>query len=322
MKIAFTICSANYLPYAISLGDSVVSHNPGYTFIIVLLDQVPPKLPPIQHRLIPVEELSIPHFAEMNKRYNIFQLSCALKSFVALKLYTTEKDWTALLYFDCDMLVFDKLSLAENELSSCSILITPHLSSPIAYKGKPQDEQMMLIAGIFNAGFFGLSRNDESLLFLNWWSERMREYCYNDPFKGFMVDQVWLNFVPVLFKQSKVLDNPGYNLAYWNLGERVLSKKGNGYFVNNDFPLVLLHYSGFDIHDRSMLSKYNKVYTFKKAPELIPLFDLYADSALKNNNGYDLFSIKPAFGTSPGAGVVPRKKKSVLKKTIKKWFKK
>lgn len=35
-KLAFTICSANYLAQAIALGDSLLQHNPGYTFVIGL----------------------------------------------------------------------------------------------------------------------------------------------------------------------------------------------------------------------------------------------------------------------------------------------
>jgi len=39
-KLAFTICSANYLAQAIALGDSLLQHNPSYTFVIGLVDEI------------------------------------------------------------------------------------------------------------------------------------------------------------------------------------------------------------------------------------------------------------------------------------------
>ena len=39
MQIVFTLCSINYLAQAKTLGDSVLRHNPGYKFIIGLIDK-------------------------------------------------------------------------------------------------------------------------------------------------------------------------------------------------------------------------------------------------------------------------------------------
>ncbi len=39
-KIALTICSINYLAQAKSLGDSLLKHNPEYTYLIGLVDRL------------------------------------------------------------------------------------------------------------------------------------------------------------------------------------------------------------------------------------------------------------------------------------------
>jgi len=79
--LAFTICSANYLAYAKALADSLVLHNPQHKFIIFLLDETThvdvKSFEP--HELRPIEELQITGFDNMIARYNIFELSCALK---------------------------------------------------------------------------------------------------------------------------------------------------------------------------------------------------------------------------------------------------
>jgi hypothetical protein len=59
-KLAFTICSANYLAQAIALGDSLLQHNPGYTFVIGLVDEINENtdLPvPIAYPLIPIKDI-------------------------------------------------------------------------------------------------------------------------------------------------------------------------------------------------------------------------------------------------------------------------
>ena len=69
-KLAFTICSANYLAQAIALGDSLLQHNPRYTFIIGLVDEISDhKSLPVQisYPLIPIKDINI-----SNKEGNYF----------------------------------------------------------------------------------------------------------------------------------------------------------------------------------------------------------------------------------------------------------
>ena len=70
MKISFTICSANYLPFAKSLADSLVKYNPDHRFYIILLDRVPEKDMSFfqPHRLITAEEMQVTGFEEMNEK--------------------------------------------------------------------------------------------------------------------------------------------------------------------------------------------------------------------------------------------------------------
>ncbi|RYZ46869.1 MAG: glycosyl transferase, partial [Chitinophagaceae bacterium] len=58
MNLAFTICTASYLPFAKALGDSLVQHNPDYAFKIVLLDDFKANEKFFQpHEIIPVADM-------------------------------------------------------------------------------------------------------------------------------------------------------------------------------------------------------------------------------------------------------------------------
>ncbi|MEJ7610688.1 MAG: hypothetical protein WKF88_05850 [Ferruginibacter sp.] len=308
MKYAFTISSANYLPYAKSLGDSLLRTNPEYRFIIFLLDKYPDLdrtyFEPLQ--IIHAEEMDLPELAEMNGKYNIFELSCAFKPFAADWLFKTFTDAEVQFYFDSDILLFDRLSVAENKLQDHSVLITPHLFTAIEFESRIFLEKTCLRAGIYNAGFFGLKKSAGSDLFLKWWKKRMKDLCFNDVNNGLFVDQLWLNFAPVLFRDVTVLYDPGYNLAYWNMEERTLSIRETCFFVNEQFPLVFFHFSGYDIYDNSILSRFYPSFTFGTHPEYRSLFKEYSHSAIKNNNN-NYFDMAPQMGKLPGKS---EKKKS------------
>ncbi len=85
MRIAFTLCSNNYLAQAKTLGDSLIEHNPDYEFVIGLVDR---KRDDVDydffrpHGIIEIEEIGIPKFAELGKRYGIIELNTAVKPFL------------------------------------------------------------------------------------------------------------------------------------------------------------------------------------------------------------------------------------------------
>ena len=323
MKISFTICSANYLPYAKSLGDSLIKYNSDHLFIIVLLDKGNEEynLFSTPHKIINVEDMALEFFAEMNERYDIFELSCALKSFAADFIFRTMAHCEMLFYFDADMLVYNNLHFAEMLLANHSILLTPHLATLNDFEDRIEIEKLVFRAGVFNAGFFGLKRTEETQYFLDWWMGKMRTYCYKDFVSALFDDQIWFNFVPVFFKNSVITHDLGYNAAYWNIGERKFIFKEDKYFINEDIPLVFFHFSGHDFKNGTLLSKYFLQYTFKNKPEYKNLFQDYRKRIIENRLGY-FSEIKPFFGTMKPIIPSPVREKNFFKRKYKKWFKK
>jgi lipopolysaccharide biosynthesis glycosyltransferase len=310
MKLAFTICSANYLPFAKALGDSLLRHNSDYVFKIVLLDDFAADrnffLP---HQVIPITEMRIDGFAEMNNRYTIFELSCALKPFASAYFFHNDPSVDHVVYFDSDILVFGSLAELNKQLVTHAIVITPHITTPITDDGLFPKEETIMRSGIYNAGFFAVSRQPETFRFLQWWSEHMRTKCHKDVLNGLFDDQIWLNLVPVFFKNVLVFLDLGYNAAYWNMHERQLEWDGQAYRINNQFPLVVFHFSGYDINKPELISKYQDRYSFKDKAEWLPLYQEYVAAAVRNNlNAYQ--GIQSRYG----AGLAQPKKKKFFKR--------
>ena len=81
--------------------------------------------------------------------------------------------------------------------------------------------------------------------FAKWWNSRLKLYCYDDIPRGIFTDQRWIDLVPAYFN-VKIIKNPGFNMAPWNLSTRHLSIIKKKILVNDRYKLVFFHYSGFD----------------------------------------------------------------------------
>jgi hypothetical protein len=76
------------------------------------------------------------------------------------------------------------------------------------------------------------------------------------------------------------LRNPGYNVAHWNLHERVLSKQDNMH-VNGKFKLVFFHFSGFAFDDVTKISKHQNRFTLDSRNDLSEIFIEYKHNVEK-----------------------------------------
>lgn len=246
MKLAFTICATNYLARAKVLGDSLLLHNPEYRFVIVVAD----RLAGVDLRgfeafdVLAIEDLDLPQLAGMTQRYNAIELCTAVKPACFDLLLRRHPQSETVLYFDPDMMIASPLVPLEQSMARGDILLTPHFSVPVFSKPLPV-EFVVLPAGVYNLGFIGLRRCANTAAFLHWWALRLEEHCRSYHKHGLFYDQSWVNFAPVFFERVVVDKHPGFNMAFWNLHERRLSRQGSRYLVNDGDPLVFFHFSGF-----------------------------------------------------------------------------
>ena len=97
MKIAFTICSNNYLAQAKTLGDSISKANNDYSFYIGLTDQLNTELDydkEIGYPVIPSENIGIPDFDDLWKKYSIIEFNTCVKPFYFQYLIRKYPNWT------------------------------------------------------------------------------------------------------------------------------------------------------------------------------------------------------------------------------------
>jgi glycosyltransferase involved in cell wall biosynthesis len=302
---AVTIVSKNYLAYAQTLADSYKKHHPENDFLVILVDRadgyVSATLPHGNGEVVELANIAIPDLSRFIYRYSIMELNTAVKAFVLADLFR-RRSYETLLYIDPDIYVFRPLTHVYEALQQASIVLIPHMRRPFYDDAVPSDVAI-LQSGTYNLGFIGLRNGSTSRELLEWWTTKLHTDCVVDIPRGLFVDQKWIDLVPGFFPDHRILYEPGYNAAYWNLHERAITHE-NGEWRADGRPLHFFHFSGYSPFAPEYLSKHQNRHRLSSAPTLKRLTDFYGRALLEN--GYDESSSWPyAFETLPNGVPVP-----------------
>jgi glycosyltransferase involved in cell wall biosynthesis len=290
--VVFSIVSANYLAYAITLMQSVRQHHPAAHRYVFLADDAQGDLglDPTLFTLVPVAELGIPHPDHFAFRYSVLEFNTAIKPFAARWLaerYPAEP----VIYLDPDILVVSPLVEVLAATSSGALaVIAPHLTAPLTDDKRP-DEQTFLRVGTYNLGFIALGPHPDRRALIDWWAAKLERLAYVDLEAGLFTDQKWIDLVPGLFPDVTILRHPGYDLAYWNLAHRPVTTGPDGAVLADGRPIAFVHFSGVDIRNPGAFSIHQNRYDAEGIGGLRDLYGRYL--ALLSANGYDRFSRLP-----------------------------
>lgn len=319
-NIAFTICSNNYLAQANILKESFLQFNPDFIFYICLTDQLSKEIdyknfePAV---IVPVSKVDRLPLQDLTKKYDIVEFNtCVKPTFIK---YLIEKHGQAeLLYFiDPDICFYNSIQFVNELLKTKSIVLTPHITRPIPLDEYLPSEHLFLNYGIYNLGFLGLNVKDpEVKMMLDWWEQKTLHLGYNRTQDGLFVDQLWMNLVPVYYKNVHILKEAAFNMAPWNLQERsVKSIIENGTVIlNDDSKLVFYHFSNLD-ELRTEISRFYKRYKFSDFPLLGELYQAYF-RRLDTQNYEKLRKISNAFTLFQKESEKVKKKDSILKRGV------
>lgn len=283
-RVHFTICAKNYLPIARACLDSSKRFHPDAEHYLVLCDEVDQGYDPATERftVIKVRDLPIPCFEDMAVRYDVMELNTAIKPFCFTHFFGSGAD--EVVYLDPDLYFLSRMDAVREALGSDSdAVLTPHITRPIEDDKHPNDIDM-LRAGVYNLGFLALRRSRDAQAFAAWWGERLRTMAISDIQRGLFTDQKWCDLLPCFVPQTRVLNRPGYNLAYWNLMHRPVAKNGATWTAGGE-PISFVHFSGASFTDANVFSKHQNRYDANSIGALRGLYDLYRDEVRANGMG-------------------------------------
>jgi hypothetical protein len=287
MKIGcFTICSRNYLAYALTLRDSLRKAAPDLDFRIFLADEPLENPAPADLEIVNLSELGAANIRDMAFRYNLVEFNTAIKP-LCFEFMFDRAGFDAAIFLDPDIQVFAPMQQVHEALAGgASCVLTPHILSPLLDEGTPSDLDLMR-SGTFNLGFAAFSNTDEARRFLSWWKDKLSQHCRIDLESGLFVDQRFVDFAPSFLERLTILRDPGYNVAYWNLANRPICKEAFGWTAGES-PLVFFHFSGVVPADPHVFSKHQSRFSMTNIGDAAELVETYR--ALVAGNGHETWS--------------------------------
>lgn len=262
---AYTSCSFSYLNRARVLAQTLKKNNPDWILWIVLTDLTPNGFgfdigkEPFDH-VLTLDELYGASSEAWVFCLDIVEACTAVKGRAAQHILSRD-NCEKLVYLDPDVAVFNSLSPIEYILDDYSIVLTPHQTDPELAHARisiQDNELASLQYGVFNFGFFAIRDDDEANRFLNWWSARLDEWCHDRLDIGLFVDQKWANLIPCFFDSVKILRDPGYNVASWNLNTRKMLFDEEGRALINGHLLRFYHFTKLGAVGDTMTQRYAK----------------------------------------------------------------
>lgn len=233
---ACTVLSKRNLSKARVLFRSFRDQHPKSRFTALLVDDPANCFDPTKESfpILRVEDLKIPNLDAMRMRYDVVELCSAVRPWFILHLFKQGFDRVA--YIDPDILIFRPLTKIESMLDHASVILSPHLTSPLPDDGCLPDERTILRSGAFNSGFIAFKNNEHAQALIEWWKEKLMRHAHMDPASGLFGDQRWMDLMPGMFQGVAILRDPTTNVAYWNLHERTLTSLPEQRFESPPIP--------------------------------------------------------------------------------------
>jgi hypothetical protein len=259
--LCYSSFTFSYLNRARVLFRTLRRFHPDWELVALITDRPPPRFvfdvedEPFD-RVVWAQDLPIPGFRGWLFTHDIVEACTAVKGpFLLHACQTSGSD--AVIYLDPDTALFSALDPLVEDLETHDILLTPHLTDPNWDPEAVADNDLSASrTGIFNLGFVAVRTRGEGARFAAWWAERLLNWCYDEMDKGVFVDQRWCDHVPALFDKVKVVRDPGYNVASWNLSTRKIEVGKDGVIRVNGHRLRFWHFTKLGPLGDAMTRKY------------------------------------------------------------------
>lgn len=256
-----TIATPDFLSFTTALHASLQKQRDNTWLHVLVVDR---EERPTGHQCIyyNLSDLEVTSAAQqMIQRYgaNNDLLRWSMKSTFLLHLLQRVE---AVFYADNDLHFFDDFDFLFRQLAKHSLLLSPHWATLNPWLDE-EKFQMNFQIGLFNAGFIGV--NQQSTPFLNWWQQACLFKMTRDMANGYYDDQRFLDAAVLLLDDVGIIRHAGCNLGSWNLEHNRRRKVGNKVVVNEEYPIVFIHFNNetikhIAIGNDSFLQPYLKIF--------------------------------------------------------------
>lgn len=248
MRLYCTLFDVNYLPNFLVLYNSLIEQSDDLEIYAFCMDDISfdylnknreifePYINPVSLAEL-MSEFSVLFKIKQERSLVEFYFTCS--PFIATYVMQRNSSVDHVTYLDADLLFFDSPEKIFQELGNYSVGI-------IAHKFHGWGKRFVKY-GIYNVGWVTFKNDEIGKACLNSWKNKCEEWCfdyYDEEYERFG-DQKYLDTWEKEFKNVKVIEQKGANLAPWNAGNYNVQVKANGKLYVDEDPLVFYHFASF-----------------------------------------------------------------------------
>ncbi|MGQ9365934.1 tetratricopeptide repeat protein [Azospirillum sp. A39] len=265
-----TVVTRSHLRYAHALRQMLRRHHPHDPFCVLVVDALDgdplPEEAVFDCPLVRLQAFLTPKIQDMTIYYAAYELCGNIKPYFLQYLFgatAAEK----IVYLDSDLFVTGRLDAAVEALDTHEITAAPHTLTPIPDDGQEPSDLTIAANGAYNTGLMGFRRTAAVRDTLAWMADRVHRRGFNAFSRGMFCEQRFFNLgVSLHHDRFQPIRQPGYNVGYWNLHERIITRREGAYFANGE-RVTYFHMSGFELTGRERLSVYDERYKLADHPQ-------------------------------------------------------
>ena len=231
-----------YVPRGIAMIDSLLAYTPDSDVWVLALNDLALEL--IQARyddrvklvaIVDFEDAMSPIADLRARRSPVEYIFTCTAAWVRYVMDATSRKGELVTYLDADLWFFGSPEALEKSLDGSSVAITPHRY--------PRTLRRHEKYGVYNVGWVSFRDDERGRTCLHWWDDSCRRWCFDRVEGTLFADQGYLNDFGKVTDGVMVIDDPGANLAPWNLASHRLTSDGQTVRVDGS-PLLFFHFHG------------------------------------------------------------------------------
>lgn len=248
-----TAASTEYLHKVLALYNSIVRYDSSFCIYILCLEtqayDILTTLNLANTVLIRLNELEQEDgkLAAVKEDRTLREYAWTAKASIIIYIFRHYNNVPSLIWIDSDTMFLADPSMIFEKFSVYSILLTLERFTD---EHKYLSEQY----GTYQMGFIGFRRDENAILCLEWFREKLTDWCFDKFEDGRWADQKYADDWTERFKGVGIMDSTGVNMTpfilYTLIEDRKLklSEKKGGVYAGNE-RITLFHYYGFKYHN-------------------------------------------------------------------------
>jgi hypothetical protein len=241
-RVYCTYFDHNYLARGLALYHSLQQHATGSRLWVLCLSEACYRtlaaldLPDLVPRRLADFEAADPEVAATRPTRSTIEYYFTCSPAWKLHVLDNEPDAEWVTYLDSDLFFFASPEPIFDEMKDASFGIIPH------HFTKRLDDMRRF--GIYNVGWVSVRRCDEGIAALRWWRERCIEWCYDYVDGDRFADQRYLDRLPGMFPNVRIIQHLGANLAPWNFADLRVEWLDETVSIERRYELLFFHFHG------------------------------------------------------------------------------